>query len=148
MASRRIEDLHPELQPIAKAFAAEAKRQGLDFIFTCTYRTGAEQNEIYAQGRTKPGKIVTRARAGQSKHNFEIAGKPASLAFDIVPLRHGKPVWGTKGDGIDNNPADDEKDDLELWQRFGAIGEKLGLNWYGRPGAPFREMPHFELKRG
>lgn len=146
MASRRIEDLHPKMQPLARAFQAEAERLGLDFIFTCTYRSGTEQNELYAQGRSKPGRIVTNARAGQSKHNFEISGKPAALAFDIVPMRHGKAIWGTSGNGIDDNPADDDKDDLELWQRLGAIGEKLGLNWYGRPGARFKEFPHFEWK--
>ena len=45
----------------------------------------------------------------------------------------GKPVWD------DRHPA---------WQQAGQIGMELGLNWYGRPGAPFREFPHFELKRG
>lgn len=146
MASRRIDDLHPKLQPIALAFLAECLKQKLDVIITCTYRSGAEQDECYAQGRTKPGRIITKARAGQSRHNNIISNKPASLAFDVVPLRHGKLVWGTTGNGIDNNPSDDDKDDLELWQRVGSVGMALGLNWYGRPDAPFREMPHFELK--
>jgi len=42
------------------------------------YRSIQEQNEIYAQGRTKPGKIVTNAKGGQSFHNF-------GLAIDIYP---------------------------------------------------------------
>ena len=72
-------------------------------------------------------------------------GKPASKAFDVVPLRNGKPVWGTSGDGIDDNPADDNTDDLELWQRIGQIGESLGLEWAGR-WKTMREFPHFQLK--
>ena len=33
-------------------------------------------------------------------------------------------------------------------EHVGKIGMALGLNWYGRPDAPFREFPHFELKKG
>jgi len=32
------------------------------------------------------------------------------------------------------------------WQTLGRIGMELGLNWYGEPGAKFREFPHFQLK--
>lgn len=67
--------------------------------------------------------------------------------MDVVPLRFGKPVWGTKGDGIDKNPSDDDKDDLELWQRVGAIGESVGLEWAGR-WKRFPEYPHFQYTNG
>ena len=33
-------------------------------------RTFAQQNALYAQGRITPGKIVTKAKGGQSWHNF------------------------------------------------------------------------------
>lgn len=148
MPSRKIEDLHPDLQPIAREFLRRCNVAGLDVLITCTYRSNEEQNQLYAQGRTKPGRIVTRAKAGQSAHNNTIQGRPASRAFDVVPLRNGKLIWGTSGNGLDNDPADDLTDDLELWQRIGQIGMELGLNWYGRPGAKFREMPHFELNKG
>ena len=48
----------------------------------------------------------------------------------MVPLIGGKPVWDA------HHPH---------WQLMGEIGAALGLNWYGRPDAPFREFPHFEL---
>lgn len=146
MPSRQITDLHPKLQTLCVKFISDCKSQNIDVLITCTYRSDAEQAELYAQGRTKPGRIVTKAKPGQSKHNHAENGRPAALAFDVVPLRYGKPVWGTAGNGIDSDPTDDEKDDLELWQRVGAIGMNLGLNWYGREGAPFKEFPHFELK--
>jgi peptidoglycan L-alanyl-D-glutamate endopeptidase CwlK len=44
------------------------------------YRTHAEQDALYAQGRTTPGPIVTRAKGGQSPHNW-------GLAIDVVPDR-------------------------------------------------------------
>lgn len=134
MPSRKIEDLHPALQPICREFLRRCESAGLDILITCTYRSASEQDELYAQGRSKPGRIVTKAKGGKSSHNAtKIDGTPASLAFDVVPLVYGKPTWDEK------HPH---------WQEAGRIGMELGLNWYGRPGAPFREFPHFELKAG
>jgi len=47
--------------------------------FTHTLRTHAEQDKLYAQGRTVKGSIVTNARGGQSYHNY-------GLAIDICLL--------------------------------------------------------------
>lgn len=134
MPSRRIEDLHPDLQPLCRTFLQHCQAAGLDILITCTWRSAAEQDQLYAQGRHgQPGPIVTYARGGQSAHNFTIKGLPAARAFDIVPLVAGKPMWDCK------HPA---------WQQAGRIGTELGLNWYGKPTARFREFPHFELDRG
>lgn len=147
MASRSISDLSVDLQPIARNFLLTCAAAGIDIIITCTWRSPREQDELYAIGRTKPGRIVTKARAGESKHNaLDQSQHPAAKAFDVVPLRHGKPVWGTAGNGIDNDTSDDEKDDLELWQRVGAIGESLGLLWAGRWKGDLREFAHFQIK--
>ncbi|MEN7431417.1 M15 family metallopeptidase [Chromobacterium sp. TRC.1.1.SA] len=134
MPSRKIEDLHPDLQPLCREFLRCCQAAGLDILITCTYRSAEEQNQLYAQGRNgKPGPRVTNARGGQSEHNAMIQGRPAARAFDIVPIVGGKPCWD------DKHPA---------WQTAGRIGMELGLNWYGRPNAPFREFPHFALARG
>lgn len=130
MASRKLTDLHPQLKPLAEKFEAECNAQGIDFLFTCTYRSPEEQNDLYAQGRSKPGKIVTNAQAGQSKHNFMVGVFPASKAFDVVPLRNGKPVW---------NATD------PLWKTLGFIGKSIGLEWAG-DWKRFREYPHFQLR--
>ncbi len=37
------------------------------------YRSYLEQDNLYSQGRTTPGHLVTHARAGESSHNFGIA---------------------------------------------------------------------------
>lgn len=142
--SRRIEDLHPDMKWRAQACIEAWRLAGYDVLITCTWRSNEEQDELYAQGRTKPGRIVTLARGGESDHNYvsTISKKPASLALDFVPLRNGKLVWGTSGDGIDNDPSDDHKDDLELWQRCAEIAKGYGLVWYGDQGSPFREFPH------
>jgi len=131
MESRKLTDLHPTLQPIAAKFLERCKAAGLNILITCTYRDGAEQERLYAKGRTTPGPKVTNARAGQSKHNTTLNGVPASEAFDIVPLVNGKAEWSAK------HPH---------WAIAGKIGQELGLEWAGT-WRTFKEFPHFELKR-
>lgn len=136
---------------MAKLCVKNWRAAGLDVLITCTFRSAEEQTELYKIGRVpgfgKPGKIVTRAKAGESSHNYRLDGRPASLAFDVVPLRLGKLIWGTRGNGIDDDPTDDDRDDLELWQRVAAIAKAAGLVWFGDPDQPFQEFPHFQHPR-
>ncbi|ARU30882.1 hypothetical protein CAP31_03780 [Sulfuriferula sp. AH1] len=128
ITSRKLDDLQLPVKIKALNLIHECKLAGIDLLITCTYRDFEAQNALYAQGRTVPGRIVTNARGGQSFHNFH-------MAFDVVPLRAGKPVWGTTGaDGL-------------LWQKVGALGEAQGLEWAGR-WKRFRELPHFQLTGG
>lgn len=139
MNSRSLKELHPVVRMMAEDFVVACHEAGIEVIITSTYRDHASQEALYAQGRTTPGKVVTKARGGDSFHNWRVA-------FDFLVLRHGKPVWGTSGNGVDDNPADDEKDDLELWQRAGAIAEAQGLEWGGR--WKFRDLPHCQFTGG
>ena len=126
--SRKLEDLNPVVEKKARDFLALCKAEGIEVIVTSTYRDAESQNALYAQGRTAPGRKVTNAKGGQSWHNWRVA-------FDVVPLRNGKPVWGTAGE------------DLKLWQRIGAIGKSCGLEWAG-DWRTFREFPHFQFTNG
>lgn len=55
------------------------------------YRSVTEQNDLFAQGRTKPGNIVTKARGGESYHNFAVA---IDFAFDTDTVSPGlQPGW-------------------------------------------------------
>jgi peptidoglycan LD-endopeptidase CwlK len=137
MASRKIEDLHPNLIPLCKGFLLDCKDADVDILITCTYRSSIEQDALYAQGRTKPGKIVTNAKGGQSEHNYTINGKPSSKAFDIVPLVNGKCVWSETDAAW--------KQIIDIWDRQKPFNG-YRLDWYGRPDAKFREFSHFCLK--
>lgn len=152
MSSRNLDDLSPAMRELALTFLTACERDpwlvehDIDVLVTCTYRSQDEQALLYAKGRSAPGRIVTNARPGRSMHNHvDGDGNPAADAIDIVPLRHGKPVWGLTGNGIDDDPTDDDKDDREVWERVGKLGEAAGLRWLGAPGSKFVEMPHFEL---
>ena len=114
-----INNLTPKIKGLMNKFLAECKKQGIDLIVTQGFRSIAEQNALYAQGRTKPGKIVTNAKGGQSKHNF-------GNAFDVCFLINKKASYA--GD----------------WGKIGAIGELCGLKWGGR-WKEFIDKPHFEI---
>lgn len=79
----RIALLHPAVREEAKAIydgICQALTGRAICRFAYTIRTFAEQEALYAQGRTKPGKVVTNAKAGMSYHNY-------GLAVDIVLLK-------------------------------------------------------------
>lgn len=155
LSSRKIDDLATPAKIRALKFFSDTKAAGFDVLITSTVRDAETQNALYAHGRTREqldaawlfdvqparGPIVTNAKGGDSYHQY-------ACAFDVVPLRHGKPVWGTRGNGIDDDPRDDETDDLELWERLGRIGEACGLDWAGRWKGRLREMAHFQHTGG
>lgn len=135
MASRAITDLSPAMQELCRLHLVRCTQdpqlaaRNAEVILTCTYRSDAEQDKLYAQGRSTPGPIVTKAKGGQSKHNTVTpAGQPAAEAYDVAVLEHGKLVW----------------DDADAWRIVGAHGQAVGLKWYGAPGAKFPEKPHFQ----
>lgn len=125
--SRKIEDLKLSAQILAREFAVKMAEAGIPFMFTCTYRSQEEQDALYEQGRTKPGKIVTWTRA--SKHTER-------RAFDIAILNQGKPIWDVKVDVNEN--------DIPDYQEAGKIGESVRLVWGGRFKSP--DYCHFELE--
>jgi peptidoglycan L-alanyl-D-glutamate endopeptidase CwlK len=118
-------DLHPTVMAKCMAHVAACKNEGIDLLITCTYRSPEEQDALYAQGRTKPGNIVTRAKGGQSMHQYRIA-------YDCVPIRNGKCVWDA------SDPA---------WATVGELGKAQGLEW-GGDWVTFKESPHFQYTGG
>lgn len=122
--SRKISDLHPTVAEKAKLFIAECKKNKIDVIITSTYRSNKKQAELYAQGRTTPGKKVTNAKPGSSYHNYR-------LAFDFCPIVNGKAKWN----------------DTETFTRCGEIAESIGLEWAGR-WKNMRELAHCQYTQG
>lgn len=133
--SRDLNHLRQDVKEKAERFLSAASKMNIDVLVTCTYRSNEEQAKLYAQGRTAPGKIVTNALPGESKHNHTEGGEsglqPASLAFDVVPLVSGKPVWDA------SNP---------VWKVVGSIGKAAGLSWAG-DWKRFKELAHFEVEK-
>jgi len=131
----RIKLLHPkvrdEVTEIYDEICEELKGRA-KCRFSYTLRTFAEQDAIYAQGRTKPGKIVTNAKKGLSYHNY-------GLAIDIVLIIDGRTAsWEQK---IDFD-GDGKSDWIEVVTIFKSFGWEAGIDW------KFRDAPHFQKTFG
>ena len=137
----RIQLLHPKLRDEAGELYDEivASLTGSAICrFAYTLRTFAEQDALYAQGRSKPGKIVTNAKGGQSYHNY-------GLAIDIVLLtdkdKNGTfetASWDLKTDF----DGDKKADWMEVVQIFKRYGFEAGIDW------KFVDAPHFQKTFG
>lgn len=89
----RLAGVHPNMADRARLVEEIARMKGLDIFVTQGMRTVAEQNDLDAQGRTKPGKVVTWVRGGGSYHNHGLAvdfafhgGAPYSEKHDWAGL--------------------------------------------------------------
>lgn len=128
----RINLLHPQIREEVRRLVNECNKaltihsqmrivQGL--------RTFAEQDDLYAQGRTKTGSKVTNARGGQSYHNY-------GLAIDFCLILDGKEVsWDTVKDFDQDGVAD--------WLEVARIFQREGYKW----GKAFNDLPHFEKSK-
>jgi len=72
-SEQHILGLHVPVQRAARRSLRALLDAGFSVKILSGTRTYAEQNELYALGRTKPGSIVTKARGGASNHNFGLA---------------------------------------------------------------------------
>ena len=124
MPSRDVTQLEPVLQRGVNEFLKRCKAAGLNVLITEVYRTAAYQNQLYAQGRTKAGKIVTNLRGGQSIHEYR-------CAFDICRNVKGKEY--DDGDGF--------------FLSCGKVWEEMGGEWGGR-WKSFPDKPHFQFTAG
>lgn len=127
MSSRGLEYLNDYVARAALVHKQLCEENGVELLIYCTLRSNEEQDSLYAIGRTKPGKIVTNARAGQSAHNPDDEGE--SSAYDCCPMINGKPMWES------SNPA---------WAIVGRCGEEAGLIWSGRWTGKLKEVAHFQ----
>lgn len=110
-----ISTLHRNVQPLARGLVKAAAQGGIEIKVTSGTRTYAEQDKLFAQGG------VTKARGGQSNHNF-------GLAFDITIFDGAQPVW-----------------ESPKYKTVGQLGKSLGLSW-GGDWTSIVDEPHFELR--
>jgi peptidoglycan L-alanyl-D-glutamate endopeptidase CwlK len=137
----RIQLLHPKLRDEASELYGEivASLTGSAICrFAYTLRTFAEQDALFAQGRSKPGKVVTNAKGGQSYHNY-------GLAIDIVLIldkdKNGTfetASWDVKSDFDGDKKAD--------WMEVVQIFKRYGFEWGG--DWKFLDLPHFQKSFG
>lgn len=137
----RIEEIHPvlraELGQIYKEIC-EALSGKLGCRFVQVYRSIEYQNELYAQGRTKPGQKVTDAKGGYSYHNH-------GLGVDFC-LTNDKNNDGkiTSDEIVWDRNTDIDGDSLKDWIEVVNVFKKYGWVW----GDRWNDYPHFEKSFG
>ncbi|MHA7880370.1 MAG: M15 family metallopeptidase [Saccharospirillum sp.] len=115
------EHLHPAFRAKASSVLDSLAEEGLPFRIFEGYRSPQRQRYLYAQGRTRAGAIVTKAKPWQSYHQYGVAA-------DFVLYENGRWCW------------DDRGKRRKWWQRLHEIAWEHGLeplSW---------ELPHLQLK--
>ena len=123
-SAANIATLRKDAQAKAREWLLKCLEAGINVKIIAGTRTYKEQDELYAQGRTAPGRKVTNAPAGYSWHNF-------GVAWDFVVFdADGQPQW-----------------ESPLMETCGRIAESLGHEWGGRWTSP-QDTPHVTVKMG
>jgi hypothetical protein len=118
----KLQELKPEFRTKVEQLMKQGLEKGLRPEIVEAKRSQTRQEELYEQGRTKPGKIVTWTRS--SMHT-------KGLAVDIAQLdEKGNITYNAK-------PG--------FWEEMGRIAKSLGISWGGNFPSPDR--PHFQYKK-
>jgi len=127
-SSTNLNALNPYVSLLAKKFLDLCTASNLNVTIIVTFRSWNDQDTLYAQGRTKPGVIVTDAEGGDSYHNW-------GLAFDCAPVKNGVVSWN----------------DTDKFIKMGRLGQQVGLEWGGN-WTTFKiklvDIPHFQYTFG
>jgi peptidoglycan L-alanyl-D-glutamate endopeptidase CwlK len=126
-----LQKLHPEVDAAREQLMKNVQDKGITIKIVEGFRSIEEQNQLYAQGRTKPGEKVTNAKGGQSYHNYGLA-----IDFAIFDQETSKLSWDMKKDGNKNGIAD--------WHEVAQEAKKLGFTW-GGDWKRFKDYPHLQM---
>lgn len=124
----KLDGVHPDLVAAFEKISAALAALGFPMIVTDGVRSTAQQAKLYAQGRTKPGPIVTYADGIQKTSNHQPKADGWGHAIDCCFLVDGRPSW----------------DDSLPWKVYGEAAKALGLRWGGDWIKPV-DRPHIEL---
>lgn len=119
----RLQPLYPRLASTIRQLAMMLEQEGITICVVQGLRTIAEQQSLYEQGRSTPGRIVTNAPGGHSWHNFGLAVDCAIKNLD------GSIDWDA------SHPA---------WHRMESVGVSLGLT-SGANWVRIVDAPHFQI---
>lgn len=113
-----LDHLHPAMRDAVAAVMRDLQRERIPLFVFEAFRSPERQAYLYAQGRTRPGRIVTYAESWRSYHQY-------GLAVDLVFGGPGRWTWDEPRRG--------------MWKKMHEIGRSHGL-------MPLDfETPHLQL---
>lgn len=135
---KNLATLDPVAAPTFRQLVSTARKIGrvndVDVKVISAHRTWEEQDQLYAKGRTAPGKIVTRARGGYSNHNF-------GIAIDFGIFKGSKYLDG--GTPSDKKLARNVHVQIADAAKLAGLDTQWGGDWSG-----FEDFPHHEISTG
>jgi peptidoglycan L-alanyl-D-glutamate endopeptidase CwlK len=130
----RLKGVHPDLVDKVLRIISAMSTLGYPMMVTDGLRTVQQQQALYAQGRTKPGKIVTYVDGIRKRSNHQAKNDGFGHAVDCCFL------VDLDGDG----PDDPSWAETHPWALYGAMAHALGLVW-GGSWTTLVDRPHVEL---
>jgi peptidoglycan L-alanyl-D-glutamate endopeptidase CwlK len=138
--SRNKDLLCPAFASRLMIFEQRLQQANLLFYLFQGLRLPEDQEELYAQGRTKPGKIVTNARGLPIPDSLHCMGLAADYVLDGMPDKPGLQwSWDLKADLNHDGKSD--------WQLMAEIAKDCGME----PGyfwPKFPDAPHIQTTFG
>lgn len=138
----KMKGVHPKLIELMKKAISDSP---YDFKIIQGLRTAAYQNELYQQGRTKPGKIVTKLDGYNKKSNHQAKADGYGHAVDIAVCGHydqnGNYVkYTTDAEMFDNKKL------VEISGHVKAVAKEMGMEIvWGGDWKTLYDTPHYEL---
>jgi peptidoglycan LD-endopeptidase CwlK len=120
-SEQNIATLHIKAQEAARKFLKLVTAANIDARIISGVRSYAEQDKLFAKGRTEPGNKVTNAKGGQSNHNF-------GIAWDIG-------IFDSAGRYLSDSP---------LYDQAAQVGKIPELEW-GGDWQSFKDKPHYQI---
>ena len=120
LTSRDISRLRPDVAANCRLWIDLCAAAGLNVLVTGTVRDDEYQQYLYAQGRTRPGAIVTNSPV-PTFHSEKFG-----LAFDFCQNNKGR-----------------EYSDLGFFSRAAAVAKRMGFEW-GGDWTTFTDRPHLQ----
>ena len=130
-----LKKVHPDLVKIMKE---AIKDSPVDFTITEGLRTTKRQQDLYAQGRTKPGIKVTQKNGTTNKSNHQAKADGYGHAVDLYPYYNGSVQ-------VQDKEVVPKLKLIAVHIKAVAKCMKLNITWGGDWKTPY-DPPHFELK--
>lgn len=138
----KMKGVHPKLIELMKKAISNSP---YDFKIVQGLRTAEYQNSLYQQGRTKPGKIVTKLDGYNRKSNHQAKADGYGHAVDIAVCGHydqnGNYVkYTTDAEMFDNKKL------VEISRHVKAVAKEMGMEIvWGGDWKTLYDTPHYEL---
>lgn len=138
----KMKGVHPKLIELMKKAISDSP---YDFKIIQGLRTAAYQNELYQQGRTKPGKIVTKLDGYNKKSNHQAKADGYGHAVDIAVCGY----YDGNGNYVKcTTDAEmfDNKKLVEISGHVKAVAKEIGMEIvWGGDWKTLYDTPHYEL---